>query len=57
MALFYCFMFCFAGVNSDDTVNVAYVDFGNCETLPFSDIRKLPDMYLRLPRQVITYPK
>jgi len=41
------------GVNSDDTVNVAYVDFGNCETLPFSDIRKLPDMYLRLPRQAL----
>ncbi|XP_015777943.1 PREDICTED: RING finger protein 17-like [Acropora digitifera] len=41
------------GVNSDDTVNVVYVDFGNCETLPFSDIRKLPDMYLRLPRQAL----
>lgn len=50
-------MYCVAGVNSDDTVNVVYVDFGNCETLSFSDIRKLPDMYLRLPRQVITYPK
>ena len=55
MAFVQCFMFCFAGVKSDETVDVTYVDFGNSETLPFSDIRKLPDMYLRLPKQVITY--
>ena len=46
---------CFAGVNSDETVDVTYVDFGNSEKLPFSDIRKLPDMFLRLPKQVIKY--
>lgn len=44
---------CFTAVNSDETVNVTYVDFGNSEKLPFSDIRKLPDMFLRLPKQVI----
>ena len=46
----YC---CFTAVNSDETVNVTYVDFGNSEKLPFSEIRKLPDMFLRLPKQVI----
>ena len=44
---------CFTAVNSDETVNVTYVDFGNSEKLPFSEIRKLPDMFLRLPKQVI----
>lgn len=41
------------GVNSDETVDVTYVDFGNSEKLPFSDIRKLPDMFLRLPKQAL----
>jgi len=39
-------------VNSDETVDVTYVDFGNSERLPFVDIRKLPDMFLRLAKQV-----
>ena len=39
-------------MNSDDTVDVTYVDFGNSERLPFADIRKLPDMFLRLAKQV-----
>lgn len=42
----------FTAVNSDETVEVTYVDFGNSERLPFSDIRKLPDMFLRLAKQV-----
>jgi len=42
------------GVNSDETVDVTYVDFGNSEKLPFSDIRKLPDMFLRLAKQAIS---
>ncbi|XP_031556532.1 RING finger protein 17-like isoform X2 [Actinia tenebrosa] len=42
------------GVNSDETVDVTYVDYGNAETLPFSEIRKLPDSLLGLPRQA--YP-
>ena len=41
-----------AAVNSDETVDVTYVDFGNSEKLPFSEVRKLPDMFLRLPKQV-----
>ena len=44
---------CFTAVNSDETVNVTDVEFGNSEKLPFSEIRKLPDMFLRLPKQVI----
>ena len=40
-------------VNHDETVLVEYVDFGNEEALDFKDIKKIPDMYLRLPRQVI----
>ena len=39
-------------VHSDETVDVSYVDFGNSETRPFSEIRKLPDMFLTLPKQV-----
>ena len=46
-------MFVFTAVNSDETVDVTYVDFGNSEKLPFADIRKLPDMFLRLAKQVI----
>lgn len=42
----------FTAVNSDETVEVTYVDFGNSERLPFADIRKLPDMFLRLAKQV-----
>jgi len=42
----------FTAVNSDETVQVTYVDFGNSERLPFADIRKLPDMFLRLAKQV-----
>jgi len=49
------FFNCFIGVNSDETVDVTYVDFGNSEKLPFSDIRKLPDMFLRLAKQVICH--
>ena len=48
---FICFVF--TAVNSDETVDVTYVDFGNSEKLPFADIRKLPDMFLRLAKQVI----
>ena len=44
---------CFTAVNNDETAIVTYVDFGNSEKLPFSEIRKLPDMFLRLPKQVI----
>lgn len=40
-------------VNSDETVDVTYVDFGNSEKLTFSEIRKLPDMFLRLPKQAL----
>lgn len=39
-------------VNSDETVDVNYVDYGNSERLPFSAVRKLPDSFLALPRQV-----
>ena len=42
----------FLDVNHDETVHVEYVDFGNEETLQFKDIKKIPDMYLNLPRQV-----
>lgn len=53
MLLFILFvLFVFTAVNSDETVHVTYVDFGNSERLPFADIRKLPDMFLRLPKQV-----
>ena len=45
-------LFVSIAVNSDETVDVTYIDFGNSETLPFADIRKLPDMFLRLPKQV-----
>ena len=44
--------FLVSAINSDDTVDVSYVDFGNSERLPLSEIRKLPDMFLRLPKQV-----
>eukprot|EP00111_Clytia_hemisphaerica_P005366 TCONS_00015509-protein len=40
-------------VNHDETVVVEYIDFGNEETLPFTDIKKIPDMYLKLPRQCV----
>lgn len=40
------------GVNSDETLDVNYVDYGNSERLPFSALRKLPDSLLALPRQV-----
>ncbi|KXJ22761.1 RING finger protein 17 [Exaiptasia diaphana] len=39
------------GVNSDETLDVNYVDYGNSERLPFSALRKLPDSLLALPRQ------
>ena len=39
-------------VNHDETVLIEYVDFGNEETLQFKDIKKIPDMYLKLPKQV-----
>lgn len=45
-------LFVLTAVNSDETVDVTYVDFGNSERLPFADIRKLPDMFLRLSKQV-----
>jgi hypothetical protein len=48
-------LFMLIGVNSDETVDVAYVDYGNSETLPFSEIRKLPDFLLGLPRQVMRH--
>merc|ERR1719450_71287 len=38
-------------VNHDDTVEVEYVDYGNSETLPFKDLRRLPDMYLEMSQQ------
>ncbi|XP_048577826.1 RING finger protein 17 isoform X3 [Nematostella vectensis] len=40
-------------VYSDETVDVSYVDYGNFERLAFSEIRKLPDIFLNLPKQAI----
>lgn len=39
-------------VNLDETVLVKYVDYGNSETLTFNEIKKIPPMYLELPKQV-----
>ena len=41
-----------AAVHNDEKVDVSYVDFGNSEKLSFAELRKLPDMFLRLPKQV-----
>ena len=40
-------------VNVDDTVEVEYVDYGNREILPFSDLRRIPDMYLEMSQQCV----
>lgn len=40
-------------VYHDDTVEVEYVDYGNHECIPFSDLRRIPDMYLEMPQQCI----
>lgn len=45
-------LFVTTAVHSDETVDVTYVDFGNSERVPFAEIRKLPDMFLRLAKQV-----
>ena len=39
-------------MNIDETVLVEYVDYGNTETLSFTEIKKIPPMYLELPKQV-----
>ena len=41
------------GVSADQIVSVLYIDFGNSEELPFSEIRRLPDHLVRLPRQAM----
>ena len=43
---------CFTDVHDDCRIDVEFVDYGNSETTSFSEIRKLPDAYLTLPKQV-----
>jgi len=38
-------------VNIDETVEVDYVDYGNSETLSFEDLKKIPDMFIKIPIQ------
>ena len=40
-------------VVGDQLVQVTYVDFGNSEELPFSEIRRIPDHMVQLPMQAI----
>ena len=42
-------------VNLDETLLVEYVDYGNTETLTFNEIKKIPPVYLELPKQVNTF--
>ena len=46
------FVWIFSDVNHDETVEVEYVDYGNTEVISFKDVKKIPDMYLKLPKQV-----
>lgn len=38
-------------VHLDDSVDVEFVDYGNIENLKFDDVKKIPQMYLALPKQ------
>uniref|UniRef100_T2M6M2 Tudor domain-containing protein 1 n=1 Tax=Hydra vulgaris TaxID=6087 RepID=T2M6M2_HYDVU len=40
-------------VNNNDSVDVEYVDYGNCETVSITSIKKIPEMYLLLPKQAL----
>lgn len=40
-------------VIADQLVRVSFVDFGNTEELPFSEIRRIPDHMVQLPMQAI----
>lgn len=40
-------------VSADQSVRVAYVDFGNSEELPFSEIRRIPDHMMQVPMQAM----
>ena len=40
-------------VSPDKKAKVLFVDFGNSEELPFSEIRRLPDHLTKLPRQAM----
>lgn len=46
-------LFFIVEVNIDETVEVDYVDYGNSETLSFEDLKKIPDMFIKIPIQVI----
>lgn len=41
------------GVNEDRTVDIDFVDFGNKETIHFSGLMKIPEIFTRLPIQVM----
>lgn len=40
-------------VSADKSAKVLFVDFGNSEELPFSEIRRLPDHLSKLPKQAM----
>ena len=42
-------------VNHNGTVDVRYVDFGNCETVTVSQLRHLKQVYLTLPKQALLF--
>ncbi len=47
-------LFFFQDVHDDTSVDVTFVDYGNSEKTSFSEIKKLPDTYLPLRKQVIS---
>jgi len=42
-------------LESNGVATVVYVDYGNTESLPLSDLRKLLHRFLELPSQVIAH--
>lgn len=41
-------------VSSENMIDVTYIDFGNCDTVPLSDVRVLKEEFLSDPQQSIS---